>query len=159
MAFTVDRHGERYYILGDSYEWRDELRNAGCRYDPDRREWWIGEKDEAKEIAGRLNLNLRYQQERAEMYRERQSLKVEAEKKRRYQDKTRQLEERLGEMADAMTSADKVNLFSKHGLRVKPQFMFRACLLRLLEHEEDCVVGRQLNERDTSCVPKEERHA
>lgn len=42
MALTIETAGRRIYVLGDTYPIRDMLREAGCRWDPERRAWWGG---------------------------------------------------------------------------------------------------------------------
>jgi hypothetical protein len=49
---TISKEGRRYYILGDTYAIKDRLRNAGCKWDPDRRAWWTGKEAVANEFAG-----------------------------------------------------------------------------------------------------------
>lgn len=39
---TLERVGRRVYVAGDSYAVRDRLRAAGCHWDAERRQWWIG---------------------------------------------------------------------------------------------------------------------
>jgi hypothetical protein len=40
MSTTTE--GRRVYVAGDTYAWRDRLRSAGCHWDGDRKQWWIG---------------------------------------------------------------------------------------------------------------------
>ena len=39
---------EKYYISGNTYEFRQELKNRGCRYDPNARQWYHANKAEAE---------------------------------------------------------------------------------------------------------------
>lgn len=34
--------GGRVYVIGNSFPVKDRLKAAGCHWDPDRRQWWIG---------------------------------------------------------------------------------------------------------------------
>jgi hypothetical protein len=34
--------GSRVYVTGNTYPIKDQLRSAGCHWDGDRRQWWIG---------------------------------------------------------------------------------------------------------------------
>jgi hypothetical protein len=45
----TEKVGARVYVTGNSYPIRDRLKRAGCRWDPDRRQWWIG-SSKAKEL-------------------------------------------------------------------------------------------------------------
>jgi hypothetical protein len=38
----VERVGQRAYVVGDSFAIKDQLKSAGCHWDGDRRQWWIG---------------------------------------------------------------------------------------------------------------------
>src|SRR5690606_34018090 len=38
----IEKVGRRIYVLGDSYPFRRQLRAAGCKWDADRHQWWIG---------------------------------------------------------------------------------------------------------------------
>jgi hypothetical protein len=39
---TLEKVGSRVYVTGDSYAIKDRLKSAGCHWDGDRRQWWIG---------------------------------------------------------------------------------------------------------------------
>jgi hypothetical protein len=49
--------GKRVYVTGNSYPVKDRLKAAGCHWDGDRRQWWIGLGKEAAiaAIVGGLN--------------------------------------------------------------------------------------------------------
>lgn len=49
---TIKSEGRRHYLLGDTYAIKDKLRNAGAKWDADRRAWWTGKKDVAERFAG-----------------------------------------------------------------------------------------------------------
>ena len=38
----VEINGRRAYVLGDTFAIKDRLKEAGCKWDPDRRAWYIG---------------------------------------------------------------------------------------------------------------------
>ncbi len=48
---TVTATGRRHYISGDTYSLRDQLRAAGCHWDPERRAWWTAKADVAQRFA------------------------------------------------------------------------------------------------------------
>jgi hypothetical protein len=50
---TVKSEGRRHYILGNTFAIKDQLRSAGCKWDPDRRAWWTGKRDVADRFSGR----------------------------------------------------------------------------------------------------------
>lgn len=49
---TIKSEGRRHYLLGDTFAIKDKLRNAGAKWDGDRRAWWTGKKDVAEQFAG-----------------------------------------------------------------------------------------------------------
>lgn len=48
---AVEKRGRRYYIVGDTYGIREELRDAGCHWDPAERAWWTGKQEIAERFA------------------------------------------------------------------------------------------------------------
>ncbi len=48
---TITREGRRYYIEGDTYSIRDQLRSAGCHWDAGRKAWWTGDRATAERFA------------------------------------------------------------------------------------------------------------
>lgn len=42
--------GGRFYIGGETYALRDQLRKLGCSWDQDRREWWTANADVAAKV-------------------------------------------------------------------------------------------------------------
>ncbi len=42
MGLAIEIEGTRAYITGDSYAYRTQLKSAGCHWDGDRKQWWIG---------------------------------------------------------------------------------------------------------------------
>lgn len=53
MTVTIEKQGRRYYIAGNTYPIKDQLRAAGCKWDPDRKQWWTGKKDVAERLASK----------------------------------------------------------------------------------------------------------
>jgi hypothetical protein len=45
MSLTVKSEGRRHYIEGNTFAIRDQLRSAGCKWDPDRKAWWTGKRE------------------------------------------------------------------------------------------------------------------
>ncbi len=41
-AIATEKVGTRVYVTGNSYAVKDQLKSAGCHWDGDRRQWWIG---------------------------------------------------------------------------------------------------------------------
>lgn len=48
---TIKSEGRRHYLLGDTFAIKDKLRNAGAKWDGDRRAWWTGKKEIAEQFA------------------------------------------------------------------------------------------------------------
>lgn len=48
---TVTKEGRRYYISGNTYPIRSQLRAAGCNWDGGRKAWWTGKKEVAERFA------------------------------------------------------------------------------------------------------------
>lgn len=43
----TERVAARVYVTGDSYALKDRLKAAGCHWDAERRQWWVGVAKEA----------------------------------------------------------------------------------------------------------------
>jgi len=52
---TVESVGRRHYIKGNTYAHKDAIRDAGCKWDGDKRAWWTGKRDTADAIVGKVN--------------------------------------------------------------------------------------------------------
>lgn len=48
MAITIQADGRRFYLLGNTYPIREQLRGAGAKWDADRKAWWTGKLEVAK---------------------------------------------------------------------------------------------------------------
>lgn len=48
---TIDQQGRRYYLRGNTYPIKRQLREAGCTWDPEARAWWTGKRDVAERFA------------------------------------------------------------------------------------------------------------
>jgi hypothetical protein len=42
MTVSTDRTKTRVYVTGDTYPIKDRLKQAGCHWDSERSQWWIG---------------------------------------------------------------------------------------------------------------------
>lgn len=42
MNIGTETVGTRVYVTGNTYAVKDQLKSAGCHWDGDRRQWWIG---------------------------------------------------------------------------------------------------------------------
>lgn len=47
MAITIERQGQRVYLVGDTFAAKDRIKSMGGHWDGDRRAWWVGAKKEA----------------------------------------------------------------------------------------------------------------
>jgi hypothetical protein len=52
---TMQTEGRRHYILGNTYAIKDRLRDAGAKWDPERKAWWTGKRDVAEQFAGQAD--------------------------------------------------------------------------------------------------------
>jgi len=50
MTIKIETDKRRRYLTGDTYPFRDQIRAAGCRWDPDRKAWWTAKADVAERI-------------------------------------------------------------------------------------------------------------
>jgi hypothetical protein len=55
MTITIDKQGRRHYLIGDTYSVRNQLRDAGCHWDGDRKAWWTGDAATAQNLVGHTN--------------------------------------------------------------------------------------------------------
>lgn len=44
----VEKVGQRIYVTGNTYPFRAKLKQAGCHWDGQRKQWWIGASKEAE---------------------------------------------------------------------------------------------------------------
>ena len=42
MTIQTEKVGTRIYVAGNTYAVKDQLKQAGCHWDGDRKQWWIG---------------------------------------------------------------------------------------------------------------------
>jgi hypothetical protein len=54
QQILVEKQGRRHYIVGNTYPIKDKLRDAGCKWDSDRRAWYTGKADRAQYIVDNL---------------------------------------------------------------------------------------------------------
>lgn len=54
MAISTKREGRRTYILGTPYSAREQLKAGGAHWDGDRKAWWLGSDEKARELAAQL---------------------------------------------------------------------------------------------------------
>jgi len=47
-SVKLETIGQRIYVAGNTYPIKDSLKSAGCHWDGDRRQWWIGATQKAK---------------------------------------------------------------------------------------------------------------
>lgn len=52
MTVTIEKAGRRFYVVGNTYAIKDQLRDAGCKWDGDRKAWWTGKADVAARLSG-----------------------------------------------------------------------------------------------------------
>lgn len=52
---VVEQKGRRFYLVGDTYSVKDQLKSAGCKWDAAERAWWTGKQEVAAELVARLN--------------------------------------------------------------------------------------------------------
>jgi hypothetical protein len=50
-AVTIERTGRRSYLVGNTYDVRLKIKEAGGHWDNDRRAWWMSNHDVAAQIA------------------------------------------------------------------------------------------------------------
>lgn len=76
MTITVEQIGRRYYLVGNSFPYRDQLRDAGCHWDAGRKAWWTGKREDADDVAARCN-------KAEEKFKQSPAARAEREEKRR----------------------------------------------------------------------------
>lgn len=42
ISVKTEKVGSRIYVVGNTYPIKDQLKAAGCHWDGDRKQWWIG---------------------------------------------------------------------------------------------------------------------
>lgn len=57
ITVTTEKIGARIYIVGNTFSIKSELKSAGCHWDADRKQWWIGaaKADAIQSIVGQLD--------------------------------------------------------------------------------------------------------
>jgi hypothetical protein len=59
MTITVktEKVGTRIYVVGNTYAIKGQLKSAGCHWDGERKQWWIGaaKANQIESIVGRLD--------------------------------------------------------------------------------------------------------
>lgn len=50
MTITIEQQGKRFYLRGNTYPIKDQLRAAGAKWDPDAKCWWTGKRETAEAI-------------------------------------------------------------------------------------------------------------
>ena len=51
MTISIDQQGRRFYLRGNTYPLKDQLRGAGCKWDPDTKCWYTGKRELAEQCA------------------------------------------------------------------------------------------------------------
>lgn len=46
----VEKAGRRWYFVDSPYSLKEQLKEEGCRWDPDRRQWWTGKQEVADRV-------------------------------------------------------------------------------------------------------------
>lgn len=56
MTITLEHVGRRIYLIGNTYPVKDQIRDAGAKWDPERKAWYVGSqrKEVAEKIVGHL---------------------------------------------------------------------------------------------------------
>lgn len=55
MQIQIESSGRRHYLTGNTYAVRDRIRSMGAHWDPARRAWWTGKREEAEQLVAALN--------------------------------------------------------------------------------------------------------
>jgi hypothetical protein len=42
LQLSIEKVARRFYVVGNSYPIKDALKSAGCAFDFERKQWWIG---------------------------------------------------------------------------------------------------------------------
>lgn len=85
VQLTTEKVGTRIYVCGNSYAVKDRLKSAGCHWDGDRKQWWIGaaKADAIASIVGNLD-GKEVKQDKSELANRRCEGKVEYKGKAYY---------------------------------------------------------------------------
>lgn len=54
MTISIDQQGRRFYLRGNTYPVKDQLRSAGCKWDPDAKCWYTGKREVAEQLVSQL---------------------------------------------------------------------------------------------------------
>lgn len=52
VSVTIEKIGRRYYFVGNTFPIKDQLRDAGAKWDAERKQWWTGKADIAQQLSG-----------------------------------------------------------------------------------------------------------
>lgn len=57
ITLGTEQIGRRIYVTGNTYEIKNKLKDIGCKFDPDRKQWWIGssKKSEVEAVVNNLD--------------------------------------------------------------------------------------------------------
>lgn len=55
LTVTIETAGRRHYIIGNTFAVKDQLKEAGCKWDPDRKAWWTGKRELADQLQSSLS--------------------------------------------------------------------------------------------------------
>lgn len=57
LSISTEKVGQRIYVAGNTYAVKDRLKQAGCHWDGDRKQWWIGaaKASQIESIVGSLD--------------------------------------------------------------------------------------------------------
>ena len=50
MTITIDQQGRRFYLRGNTFPIKDQLRSAGCKWDPEAKCWYTGKRELADQF-------------------------------------------------------------------------------------------------------------
>lgn len=51
-AIEIKKEGRRFYLIGNTFQFKDRLRDNGAHWDADRRAWWTSKEEVAVAIFG-----------------------------------------------------------------------------------------------------------
>lgn len=51
MSIAIEQHGERFYVIGKTFELKDRIKELGCKFDAVRRQWYASQKEIADNVA------------------------------------------------------------------------------------------------------------
>ncbi len=52
---TILREGRRAYLEGNTYPYRDQIRESGAHWDAERKMWWTGKRADAERLVADIN--------------------------------------------------------------------------------------------------------